>query len=202
MKKHLLFAAALLLAACNEPSSTTTSTSAAAHARIQTPSTSIYPLKLVLRDQSGAAIGTDVFRGHPVVVSMFYGSCPAACPLIVAHVKEIEAQLPPDVRARTRVLLVSFDPERDTPEALRALAGAHRADLGRWRFAVGEDGEVRQLANALGVTYRRGEGGAISHNSVIAVLDAEGRIVARVDDPQAELDPLVAAVRMAARTEP
>jgi protein SCO1/2 len=157
-------------------------------------------MKVALRDQSGAAIGADVFRGQPVIVSMLYGSCPAACPLIVAHIKQIESQLPPDVRAKTRVLLVSFDPERDTPERLRELAEAHRAALARWRFATGADDEVRELANALGVTYRKGEGGAIAHDSVISVLDAEGRVVARVNDPSADLAPLASAIRLAART--
>jgi protein SCO1/2 len=109
-------------------------------------------------------------------------------------VKEVEASLAPDVRARTRVLLVSFDPQHDTPEELAALADRHRVDRDRWRFAVGPDDEVRQLANALGVVYRKQPGGAFSHNSVIAALDGEGRIVARVDDPSADLEPLARAL--------
>ena len=44
-----------------------------------TASASIYPVSVALRDENGDAIGVDVFRGRPVIVSMFYGSCPAAC---------------------------------------------------------------------------------------------------------------------------
>lgn len=150
---------------------------------------SIYPLEVALRDEHGRPIGADVFRGSPVVVSMFYGSCPTACPLLVTQIKRLEASLAPDVRARTRVLLVSFDADRDTPAALEELARAHKVDRARWRFAVGTDDQARVLGNALGINYRRGEGGTFSHDSVVTVLDGEGRIAARAEDG-ASLQPL------------
>jgi protein SCO1/2 len=201
--KRAIFAAAAAVAmaalpACHEPSGQTTTTLATESVTLQAPSAPIYPLGIALRDQRDAAVGIDVFRGHPVIVSMFYGSCPAACPLIVAHVKQIEAQLPPEVRAKTRVLLVSFDAEHDTPPALRAIAERHHADEARWTFAVGPDDEVRQLANVLGVVYRKEQSGAFSHNSVISVLDGEGRIVAKVEESGADLAPLARAVTAAA----
>lgn len=191
----------LAAAACQEPASTTTTSSAvgAAEVAARAPSASIYPLELSLRDQRGAVVGADVFRGHPVIVSMFYGSCPAACPLIVTHIKQIEASLSPEVRADTRVLLVSFDAERDTPEALSRLVSAHRVDGSRWRFAAAHEDDARQLSNALGVHYRKEEGGVFSHDSVISVLDREGRIVASVDDPSADLEPLSKSIRELAR---
>jgi protein SCO1/2 len=202
MKRGILAVVALVaMAACREPSGVTTTT-AAEPVTAQGPSAPIYPLHLALRDEHDAAVGLDLFRGHPVIVSMFYGSCPAACPLIVAHVKQIEAQLPPEVRAKTRVLLVSFDAEHDTPAALRAIAERHHADEARWTFATGPDDEVRQLANVLGVVYRKEQGGAFSHNSVISVLDAEGRIVAKNDESGADLAPLARAVTAAASPQP
>jgi protein SCO1/2 len=194
----IVLAAVLALggAACREPSTrpATTETHSAASVASTSTSTSIYPLDSALRDFDDAPIGVDVFRGHPVIISMFYGSCPAACPLLVTHIKQIEAGLPPAVRADVRVLLVSFDAERDTPAALRELAEAQRVDMTRWRFATASDDTVRPIANALGVHYRRGIDGAFSHNSVITVLDRDGRIVARTEDPRPDLVPLADAV--------
>ena len=154
---------------------------------------SLYSLHLTLRGEDQGTMGVDVFRGHPTLVAMFYGSCPSACPVLISSVARLDAQLPAAVRAETRVLLVSFDAEHDTPEALARIAERHRVDA-RWKFAAGADDEVRQLANALGVVYRKESGGAFSHNSVIAALDGEGRVVARVDDPRADLAPLVKAI--------
>jgi protein SCO1/2 len=200
MKSVLLAAVSLVaMAACHDPSAATTTTGASQVVTAEAPSAPIYPLRLAFRDRNDAAIGLDAFRGHPVIVSMFYGSCPAACPLIVAHVKQIEARLSPEVREKTRVLLVSFDSEHDTPAALGAIAARHHADEARWTFAVGPDDEVRQLANVLGVVYRKEQNGAFSHNSVISVLDGDGRIVAKIDEPNADLAPLARAVTAAAR---
>jgi protein SCO1/2 len=138
-------------------------------------------------------IGADVFRGHPVIVTMFYGSCPAACPLLVSY-KQVEAALPSDVRANVRVLVVSFDAERDTPLALRELARAHHVDPSRWRFAAAAEDDARVLANALGIHYRKGEGGLFAHNSVLSILDGDGKIIARSDNPREELVRLAAAI--------
>ena len=160
------------------------------------PSTpSIYPIHVALRDQDGLAIDLDVHRGHPVIVSMFYGSCPTACPLLVSNIKELEASLPPEVRAETRVLLVSFDREHDTPQALSVLAAKHHVATDRWRLATGADEDVRQIASALDVSYRKQPDGSFVHDSVIAVLDAEGRITARTAETLPDLAPLVAALK-------
>jgi protein SCO1/2 len=192
-----LVLALTVLAGCHGPARDPlpTRTESAPLPTVTTDSPSTYGLHLGLRDFDGATIGVDVFRGHPVIVSMFYGSCPAACPLIVSNIKRIEAELPPEVRADLRVLLVSFDAARDTPEALRELARAQHVDTTRWRFASAPDDEARQLANVLGVDYRAMDDGIFAHNSVISVLDREGRIVTKSDDASAPLDPLVAAVR-------
>jgi protein SCO1 len=197
MKTSILVSVLALVIGCQAPARdpVPTSTKGARIATVTTASPSIYGLRLGLRDFDGATVGVDVFRGHPVIVSMFYGSCPSACPLIVSNIKRIEAELPPDVRADLRVLLVSFDAQRDTPTALRELATAQRIDTTRWRFAAGPDDEARQLANVLGVDYREVEPGFFTHNSVISVLDREGRVIARSDDASAPLDPLVAGVR-------
>ncbi len=44
---------------------------------------SIYNLDAKLTTQAGKHIGLDLYRGQPVLISMFYGSCPLACPLLI-----------------------------------------------------------------------------------------------------------------------
>ena len=82
---------------------------------------SIYALSASLVDQRGRPVGLDVFRGHPVLISMFYASCPDACPLLIADLQRIERDLSPRIRADLRIVLVSLDPGRDPPDALLAL---------------------------------------------------------------------------------
>jgi len=153
-------------------------------------SDSIYELSASLVDQDGQAASLDVFRGHPVLISMFYATCPDACPLLIADLKRIERELSPHTRADLRIVLVTLDPEHDTPEALRALARAHGLDTSRWRLLRAPDDTVREIAAVLGIRYRQLPEGGFNHSSVITLLDASGVALARVEGVGQPLDAL------------
>jgi protein SCO1/2 len=197
-----LLTLALAASACGHPASGGNADEPAtptAHGEGAAEGPSLYALHPALRDENGGRIDADVFRGHPVLVTMFYGSCPSACPLLVSNVARVDAQLPPRVRAQTRVLLVSFDPEHDTPAALRDVSARHRLDSARWRLAAAPEEDARDLAAALGIAYRKLPGGGFTHTSVITALDGQGRIIARAEGPDADLAPIATALARVAR---
>ncbi len=92
------------------------------------PGDSLYQLPVVGVSQTGSETRWDAQRGHPVVVSMFYASCPAACPMLIADLQSFENSLSTEEKQDLRVVLVSLDPERDTPEALAKIAAEHGLD--------------------------------------------------------------------------
>jgi protein SCO1/2 len=120
--------------------------------------------------------GLDAYRGHPVIISMFYGRCPSACPMLVSTIQWIEDRIPAKTRDDLRVLLVSFDAEHDTPAALDEMAARHEIDRARWRLTSLPEDDARALANVLGIHYRR-IGDQFQHDVVVTLLDADGRIV-------------------------
>jgi len=142
------------------------------------PGDSLYQLRAVLTTQQGAPAGFDLYRGHPAVVSMFYGSCPAYCPMLITAVQVYESHLDEASRARLRVLLVSFDAARDTPQRLAELSRLHRADPLRWTFASAREPAARRIAALLGFHYRQLEDGSFDHSQIVTLLDGEGRVVA------------------------
>jgi protein SCO1/2 len=150
-----------------------------AGARDSDPSESIYRLDAHLVDQAGRAQGLDLYRGAPVLIAMFYGSCQATCPLIIDTLRSTERGLSPEQRARLRVLMISFDPDRDTPKALAQIAATRRIDTSRWALATADANTVRDIAALLDVQYRRLPSGEFSHSAVITVLSPRGEIVAR-----------------------
>lgn len=152
---------------------------------------SIYQLETPLRDQNGKTVGLDVFRGQPVLISMFYASCPMACPLLINDIKRLEQRLPPEVLQQTRVLLVSMDAERDTPQALTQLAQDRGLDLNRWRLTSTPEAQARELAAILGIKYRRLSDGNFDHTSVITLLDANGNREGRIEGAGQPSDALV-----------
>ncbi len=142
------------------------------------PPASLYHLEAALTDQSGAARGLDVYRGHPVLVTMFYSSCQATCPLIVDTLRATERELTPQQRAGLRVLMISIDPQRDTPAALNAVAQERHLDTARWTLAHADAATVRTIAALLNVQYRQLPSGEFNHSTVIALLSPRGEIEA------------------------
>lgn len=163
------------------------------------PSDSVYQLPLRLTDQDGRAWDWRTRRGRPQVVAMFYTSCRYICPLIVDSGKAVERGLTADQRGRVGLLLISMDPVRDTPAALKEVAVARRLDTARWTLASPPAGAVRSVAGVLGVRYRQLADGEFNHTSALVLIDAEGRVVARTEKVGSLVDPeFVAAVRAAA----
>ena len=140
------------------------------------PSTSLYNLHVRLVDAAGQVHGMDIYRGRPVLVTMFYGSCPMACPLLIDTVRAVERSVPPDQRKHVRVLMISIDPERDTPAALGKLAQERRIDVSRWTLAQTDDRAVRKIAALLNIQFRKLPSGGFNHASIITLLDAQGSI--------------------------
>jgi protein SCO1/2 len=132
------------------------------------------------------------FRGHPVLITMFYGRCPAACPLLTSDLKRIERQLTDSARSKVRVLMVSFDAARDTPVELKRLMTERGMDATRWTLASANDENARELAGVLGIRYRKLDNGEFFHSSSIVALDAMGRPRARMDGVGGDVSALVA----------
>ena len=107
---------------------------------------------------------------------MFFANCQYACPLIVNDMQRIEAALTPAQRARVGFTLVSFDPTRDTPEALAEYRKVRSLAAERWTLLRGEPDDVQELAALLGVRYKQDARGQFAHSNVITVLNAEGEI--------------------------
>lgn len=155
---------------------------------------SIYDLEARLTDQSGALRSLEEFRGHPVLITMFYATCPAACPLLTSDLKRIEQKLPDSVRSNVRVLMVSFDSARDTPSTLSRLMTERGMDASRWTLASAPDDQARELAGVLGIRYRKLDNGEFFHSSSIVLLDPQGRPRARIDGVGGDVSAIVSAL--------
>lgn len=185
MKYLLLLVAALLL-----PLPATAAT--------ELPGDSVYRLADTYTDQDGREFRLADGRGRVRVATMFYTSCKFICPLIIDSAKGVEHALTPAERARLDILLVSLDPARDDPAALKRIAEKRKLDPARWTLARTEAAGVRRTAAVLGIRYRALADGEFNHSSALVLLDGEGRVLARTEQLGAKADPaFVAAVKAA-----
>lgn len=145
------------------------------------PADSIYQLNDSFTDQNGKDFKLAARSGQVQLVAMFYSSCQYACPLIIDSAKGVEHALTPAQRGKLALLLISFDPKRDTPQVLAALALKRKLDLSHWTLALTQASSVRKAAALLGVRYRELANGEFNHSSQLILLDAQGRVLARTE---------------------
>jgi protein SCO1/2 len=159
------------------------------------PDRSIYQLESRWTSDVGREIRLGVLAGDPQVVALVFTSCEFACPIIVNDMKRLAAALPTEVRDRTGFVLVSFDPERDTPERLREFRHKMNLPTRGWTLLRGAPDDVRELAALLGVNYRKDARGQYAHSNLLTLLNAQGEVV--FQQPGLNLPPeeMVARIR-------
>lgn len=121
--------------------------------------------------------------GQATLITLVYTHCVDICRTAASG----QAYLQQELRARgldkhVRQLTISFDPGRDTPEALRAYARGMQADPLRWRFAtVADAADLARLLKAFEVVVLPDGRGGLVHNGAIFVADPLGRLVQTYD---------------------
>ena len=138
---------------------------------------SLYTLNATWTADVGKEVTLDALRGRPQVMALFFTNCQHSCPLIVADMKAIEKALPMNVRSGVDFLLVSIDPERDTPEALRAFREKYELPIEHWSLLRGKPEDVKKLADLVGFRYYPGSNLQFAHSLLITVLNPDGEIV-------------------------
>ena len=137
---------------------------------------SIFNLTSKWHTEEGKEIQLEDLKGKTLVMVMIYTSCKAACPRLVADMRNIEAQIPDDRIKNLQFALVSIDPETDTPERLKAFAIENQMDDDQWMFLQGTESGVREFANVLSVKYKEISPIDFSHSNIISVFNAGGEL--------------------------
>lgn len=166
------------------------------------PGDSLYQLPVHFTTAAGEHLMLQQYRGEPVVVTMFYGTCKAACPLLMRAMTETASHLPPAARGKVRFLMVTLDPERDTIEALRSLAQEYKLGASHIEVARTDDDGVRLLSAALGIRYRKLPDGNFSHSSILTALDGTGVPRARTEKLAVADPEFVAAISGLVKSRP
>ena len=138
---------------------------------------SIFNLTSKWKTQDNKTIEIKDFKGKVTVMVMIYTSCKAACPRLVADMRDIESKMPKDKLSDLNFVLVSIDPEVDTPERLKTFAKANFMDAPHWTFLQGTKTTVQEFANVLSVKYKQIAPMDFSHSNIISVFDKKGILI-------------------------
>lgn len=137
---------------------------------------SIYNLPSTWTNQKGENLELVDLQGNVLVMVMIYTSCKAACPRLVADMRHIEQQVKSKNKDKTKYILVSIDPETDTPERLKAFAKENQMDGDQWVFLRSTEENTREFAATLAVNYKRISPIDFSHSNIISVFNTAGEL--------------------------
>lgn len=128
-----------------------------------------------LQDTDGKERRLADYRGHPIMLFFGFTQCPDICPTALTRAVEIKSLLGADAE-KLRVLFITVDPERDTPEILRAYTQAFDPGFVGLR---GTAEQTRAAAQAFKVFYQKvstGSSYTMDHTALTYVIDAQGKL--------------------------
>ncbi|MFP7721252.1 SCO family protein [Lysobacter sp. A3-1-A15] len=156
-----------------------------------------------LRQSDGTPLVPGELKGHWTLVFLGFTSCPDVCPMTLTELAQAQRQWESIPEAnRPRVLLVSVDPQRDTPDRLGEYAHAFHKDT---LAATADIPALEDFARSISMVFAKvpPEEGApsdqysVDHSASLAVLDPQGRMSGLVQPPY---DPAAIGRDMAALT--
>jgi protein SCO1/2 len=168
MRMALAAAATLMLGACSpdKPQFRSIDVTGADYAR-----------DFKLADHNGQQRTLADFRGKVVVIFFGFAQCPDVCPTAMAELAEVKRLLGADA-GKLQGLFITLDPERDTPEVLKAYMGNFDPAFLALRP---EAQELPDLAKHFKIFYKKNEGKTagsytLDHTAASYVFDPQGRV--------------------------
>lgn len=139
-----------------------------------------------LRNQDGRPMHLGQFRGKALLITFIYTRCPAPnfCPRVTRNFAAIDKELAasPALYTRTHLLCVSFDPEHDTPERLRAYGAIYigsdaKKAFDHWDFAVPEKPVLDEMAKFFDLGLTNEADSIITHTLSTTLIGPDGKVV-------------------------
>ncbi|KTB73572.1 copper-binding protein [Pseudomonas sp. ICMP 3272] len=130
---------------------------------------------LSMSDQNGATVALDDLKGKWTLMFFGYTFCPDICPTTLAQIKQIRTELPEKVVERMRVVLVSVDPDRDTPQQLKQYLGYFDKQYIGLTAPVAD---IQTLANAVSIPFIPADTSKanyfVDHSGNLALIGPDG----------------------------
>jgi protein SCO1/2 len=132
--------------------------------------------KFNLTNQDAQPFGSQALAGKIWIADFIFTTCPGPCPIISTRMSELQKPL-----AKSDIRLVSFtvDPEKDTPEVLRAYADKLRKEPLRWDFLTGPLDAITSLSRdgfKLAIAAGEEPGSGPVHSTRFVLVDRAGTI--------------------------
>lgn len=134
-----------------------------------------------LVDETGQEFSSQELEGQVYVVQFFFTSCATVCPRLSDWMSQIQGKVA-EYGDAVRLVSISVDPERDTPEKLAVYAKGYGAVPDRWKFLTGDAAVIEEVVvdGFFQVIERREDQQSglydIVHSERFVLVDTRGRV--------------------------
>ena len=131
-----------------------------------------------LTDDRGKPFDLKAERGRIVLLFFGFAHCPDFCPTTLAKIRRAIKALPAEQRSQVRMFMITVDPQRDTPERLRAyLAPFQMGAVG----LTGSLSDIRRVSVQYKAMFQKSEaktaaGYMVDHSPYVYLIDQQGRV--------------------------
>ena len=129
-----------------------------------------------MTDQDGNTVAMDQLKGKWSLLFFGYTFCPDICPTTLANLRDVQNQLPKATRERLQVVLISVDPNRDTPAQLKQYLGYFKSDF---TGLVASVETLETLAKGISIPFipadTRKPNYLVEHSANLALIGPDGR---------------------------
>ncbi|UVL61745.1 SCO family protein [Pseudomonas sp. B21-032] len=129
-----------------------------------------------MTDEQGQPVVMDELKGKWSLLFFGYTFCPDICPTTLAQLRQVKSELPKEAVERLQVVLVSVDPNRDTPAQLKQYLGYFDKDF---RGVTGSLENIQKLANAVSIPFIPADTSkpnyTVDHSGNLALLGPDGK---------------------------
>ena len=129
-----------------------------------------------LTERTGRTVKLADFAGKVWVADFFYTTCPGPCPMMSSRLSKVQETL--GTEPGLRLVSISIDPEKDTPDVLKLYAEKFQA-TDRWLFLTGPKADIYTLARdgfKLPIAEPETPGGQIIHSTRLILIDQAGTL--------------------------
>ena len=131
-----------------------------------------------LTSGNGSDVRLSELRGDIVLLFFGYTSCPDVCPTTMAELKTVTEKLGVQKARKVKVLLVTVDPDRDTPQRMQEYVNHFNKDF------IGLTGSDQELAKVWGdygifrevADEDSAAGYGLDHTARVTLIDQDGNL--------------------------
>ncbi|MFZ1519829.1 MAG: SCO family protein [Ignavibacteriaceae bacterium] len=146
----------------------------------------------------------EIIKDKITVLAMVYTHCPDICPMTTHNMFLVEEKLSDELKDKVKFIVISFDPNRDSPAVLKKFAEIRDLSFKSWTLLSGDEQNTKEVMLKFGIKAipadsSYDENGELSYNVIhtdrISLIDPKGKLKANYKGSTAKIETILEDIK-------